>query len=186
MKLSEAIYKVDRSDPQWPDVEIFARDLGLEAYGLDSEFAERVKGHYLAKWMCTDTWVGTQVFYLDDEPVAISTQSGRKSDENLYFISKEAGEKVREFILSLMSEDEAQELQLADLDEEIGDHYNVTYGSQLLVKEGFYQGSLVTVVKEYHMYIDIDKWQTIDVRLQNGEVVNISCTEFHIPLHLAK
>ena len=100
MKLIDMMKRVDRSKGNSVDGDIddFCRELGIENYfGWDQAFSERVQGYYLIKWFCTDSWVGAVVYIMDDKPVAISYQSGRKSGREFEFVSKEAVEKVRAF-----------------------------------------------------------------------------------------
>ncbi len=74
------------------------------------EFEDRLTKHFIneASWICTDQRVGIAVYQLDGQVVAVSTQTGRKSDEDISFVSTEAFEKVKTFILSLVRNDEDQ------------------------------------------------------------------------------
>lgn len=58
------------------------------------EFDRRFKKHWIKSWICTDSRVGIAVITLDGEPVAISSQTARKADEEIEFISEELGAKV--------------------------------------------------------------------------------------------
>jgi hypothetical protein len=102
MKLIDAITNVDRSNENtdWANLSDFSNELGLSVYGFEPEFESRVKKHWLFKWLCTDTHVGLAVYYFDDEPLAVSFQPARKSDEEIKFVSKEIANKLRDFILS--------------------------------------------------------------------------------------
>ena len=56
---------------------------------------ERLTYCYYHRWICTDTEVGIRVWYLDDEPVCISWQPYRKSNETFGWISKDKFNEVR-------------------------------------------------------------------------------------------
>jgi hypothetical protein len=62
---------------------------------------ERLTYCYYHRWICTDTEVGIRVWYLDNEPVCISWQPYRKSNETFGWISKEKFNEVRNYALSL-------------------------------------------------------------------------------------
>ena len=83
-------------------------------------FGQRVTTADLITWLCTDTQVGLYAYYFDNELVAISYQSARKSDLNLFWVSTELREKMREFVLSLYtSEQDSDGFWL--IDDEISD-----------------------------------------------------------------
>lgn len=190
MKLSEAITRVNKKDIEdCYEIEIFSRILGLDYYGYVTSIPQHLKCVYLTKWMCTDTWVGTRVYFLDDEPVAISYQSARKSDECVDFLSVEAANKMREFILSLMGQSETQ-IVVCDVNKEIEEFYQVSYGSQLLTDEGFYKDQPAKVIEKWQKYEDIDKWSKVRIRYQNGygntleEIIDL--VDFNIPINIVK
>lgn len=194
MKLSELIHKVDRSErnSSSADIDDFSRVLGLDdRMGWHDEFERRVKGYFLIRWYCTDTWVGYRVYFMDDEPVATSSQRGRKSDEEIEFVSLEAAQKVKDFIKSLEGEEEFNP-PLADMDEEIPElTYTVSFSSQLLVDEGTWNGQPVKVARKCHGYGNSPddmglKMDELDVTMPNGELKRIKCRDFIIPMHLKK
>lgn len=117
MKLSEAIAKCDRSRDDDPEIDHFTKALRIEHYfGWSPEFNARVRRNFIERWLCTDTMVGTAVYFFDDKPVAVSWQSARKNDTELQFFSKEDAVAVREFLYSLVHKDEPQ--QFASMDDE--------------------------------------------------------------------
>jgi hypothetical protein len=69
-------------------------------------FGQRVTTADLITWLCTDTQVGLYAYYFDDELVVISYQSARRSDLNLFWVSAELREKMREFVLSLYTSEQ--------------------------------------------------------------------------------
>lgn len=185
MKLKDVINLVDRSErnTSYASIEDFARMFDLHIYH-DSRFDERVKKYWIYNWCCTDTWVGLAVYFMDDAPVAVSFQSARKSDENIEFVSKEAAAKVRDFIISLM-EDEEKGVPIADMDQDIGDGYTVNYGSQLLTDTGTYAGETVKVMHRYGTYAEIDNWGKIDVQFKNGDIKTVELSEMSFAFNIA-
>jgi hypothetical protein len=181
-KLRDLIYGVDRSEANtdWSDMEVFAKALGMNEY-YNCDFSQRVKKHWLSKWMCTDTWVGMAAFYMDGEPVAVSRQTARKSDEEIEFISKEAAEKIRKYIVELTADPD--DTKLADLDAEVGDHYTVHWTRALLVKKGMYNGVEVTLTHPSAHAMELSK--TVKVTTPDGAVVEIGIEDFKIPYHIA-
>lgn len=177
MKLRDLIARVDRSEENTDDaqVEDFARLFDLHL-SWEEKFGTRVKKHWIYNWYCTDSYVGLAAYYMDGEPVAVSFQSGRKSDEEIEFVSKEAAGKVRDFILTLL-EPEEPSYPIANLDEELPDTYTVSYGEQLLTDTGRYQGEEVKVVHKYGGYKEIDHWGNVDVRLASGEIITVELTQ---------
>lgn len=187
MKLIEAIHNVDRSeDNTFTFNEEIVEAVGCDPYNLDHDNpnTERLKLHYISKWLCTDTWVGACVYYLDDMPMAISTQIARKDSINFKFMSSEAFCKLRDFFISISISNLHDMITNEEWNEEIGEFYHINYGSQLLLtKEGFYKGVPVTVVKEYK---NIEKWGVIGVKFPSGEIKDIKLKNFDIPYMVKK
>lgn len=188
MKLRELIAKVDRSakNEDHANIDAFCQALDINEWlGWNKDFDERVKGYALTQWLCTDTHVGMNVYFMDDEPIAVSTQSARKSDVYLRFVSEEAALKVRDFILSLVKEDEKFYPTVAALDDEYGDSYTVRYHSELLTDVGLYDGQQVKVQQRKMDYNEPSvEWSKVDVMLEDGTIERIHLSDFKIPYHL--
>lgn len=167
------------------DTEDLERAVGLNPTYRDDveDFCKRIKAYYIIKWQCTDTWVGLSAIFLDDELVAVSSQEGRKFDANIEFVSEEAARKI--YVL-LSPQFELKSVSMLDQKEMTYTMYNVEYGAELLVNEGFYQGKKVTVVEKYHSYEDIDRWRTIIVKNEDGKCETISVGQFFIPIHITE
>lgn len=185
MLLRDAIKNVDRSEKNTEpaDIEHFAKIFDINI-SWDSRFGERVKEHYVEKWLCTDTWVGLKAYYFDGEPVAASMQTARKNDVKLEFVSEAAGVKIRDFMLSLMAEREEFKIPVLDEIEEIGDHYNVCYNGQLLVDKGLYKGEEVEVVVEENNRLR--NTNKVMIRTKAGCCFEIPLLKFDIPFHVKK
>ncbi len=116
----EALDKLSQLEVGDPSIE----DLCSAADILDSwdcypaSTDNRLKKHWVHHWTCTDTWVGLAIYTLDGQPVAFSSQSGRKSREEFYFLSRESAESVRTYLVSF-KEVKMPVYPLVDLDEVI-------------------------------------------------------------------
>lgn len=119
MNWREAIEKVDKSGDNtgYANMERIGNAVNVSGwFDYDSDFDKRLKKHWIHCWLCTDTHVGLAVYCLDGEPVAVSVQTARKCDEEIEFLSIEAIEKVRQFMLTYLSKEDPP---LANLDKEI-------------------------------------------------------------------
>lgn len=185
MKIIETIKRVDRSDKNlvWPDLDEFCEEFGIyrddyiaKAY---DKFAERVKGYHLTKWMCTDTWVGLVVYFLDDEPIAISYQTARKSEKRYTFVNSESADKLMNFILSLLKEDNRNLVEILNLDDEIDEFYAVNFTGQLLADEGYVDNRHCVIINKFKEdYIT----KRAIVKFDDGEEKEINIYDFKIPI----
>lgn len=183
MKLIDVINRVDRTETHWVDYQEIGNDLGLEIWNAPKDFQDRVKSYHLIKWLCTDTWVGANVIYFDGRPLALTKQIARKEDTRYYYVSKEIVAAFQRYILdSKIDGDDHTSPTLIDPNEEVNEFYTVSYGSQLLTKDGFYQGRPVKVAETFER--DISLWKVIDIKEENGEIHRIPVKEFKIPLGL--
>lgn len=149
MKLSEIIAKIDLTDistsADYSDIsQLFGISEWSDKSDADNEWERRTREHYIETWLCTDTWVGVSIIFLDAIPIAVTQQPARKSDTIYKWISKEAHDKMREFVLSLVKT-EVPKIDLMNLDEEWGDGYHIKYDTQIVFEKGTYSGEPVTV-----------------------------------------
>lgn len=189
MKLSELIHKVDRSEinTSFANIDDFTTLLDMHyIFGACDAFDKRIKKHWLHSWMCTDTFVGLAVYYMDDAPVAVSLQPARKRSESIEFVSVEAASKMREFLRSL-TDVYSSTPPIADLDQEMGIGSTIPYADQLLVDSVLYDGQPATVVKRYGLRheLPVDMWRKVDIQTALGEVLTVDLDEVTIPYRLA-
>jgi hypothetical protein len=150
MKIKDIIANVDKSRKFKDDVCLYtlAEDefnIQIDNYDYNQD---KIVSYYFGSWYCTDQYVGYKVYFMDDVAVAVSKQTARRADEIFEWVSKEAYYKVRDHLLSLMSEPE-HHFTICDIEQELGDGYTINFNSQLL---------------DYHRKI----------ANLNGELVNIS------------
>lgn len=190
MKLRELMENVDLSSNNETDgdLETFAQELfSSPPYGWSGVFSDQVKGYYIQKWLCTDTWVGLVAYFWNGEPLAISWKPARKSSKEFRFVSVDVANRLRDFIRELTASNDPDPT-LADLDQDLGETYTVNWASELLVSEAFYEGEKVKIFPAG--WTDYSQpsatWKLVDVEFPNGEVLKVSVENLHIPYHLRK
>lgn len=157
MKLKDIIKQVSKSkefeSEVWNITEMFNLNLSFDTFDKQ----DRLKAYFIGNWYCTDSRVGFRVYFMDDEPVAVSSQMGRKCDEDFEWVSKEAFLKVFHFILSFKLE-ENHAFKLIDMEEDIDPYYTVSYHTQLF---------------EYHKKIPVYKGETVKIiEFHPGQIYN--------------
>ena len=92
------------------DNEDFFSSLGVDEWNFDwsksDEFANRTKLEFFSRWYCTDQWVGRGILSIDNERVALFSQTGRKNDCNYKWLSKDAKQKAKHFVNEFLKNDE--------------------------------------------------------------------------------
>ncbi len=191
MKLKDAIRLVDKGEENstHADIDDFARAVDADtSIGWSEEWNSRVKGYWLIRWMCTDTWVGKRVYFLDDKPVAVSMQTARKSDEYIEFLDKESVELIRKFIFELGSEGES-EVSLADLEEDVEDFYNFDLTDYFLESKAFVDGKPVDIThRKWFDNEEDEKWcicYHCKVKFEDGEERVVKAEDVWFPLRVA-
>lgn len=185
MKMHELFARINKGDQNHtdPDIDDWANAFDISVpwdSDAQDQLEKRLSGYWAVKWYCTDTWVGTILYFLDGEPLGISSQGGRKCGVEVSFVSEEMAEKLRQVLIELCVPNKPNGVSLINMDEEVGESYTIGYGSQLLTKEGLYNGEPATVVKTFERYDEIDKWTTLVVNTEHGEQT-INMDEFLIP-----
>jgi hypothetical protein len=193
MKLSDAIKNLDRSESNTTtsiELDDISAAVGIPVYQYVDDTS--LKYHFLKRWICTDSWVGIRVYFLDEEPLAVSTQTGRKSDEVFEFVSKEMVEKFREYLFQVqVKEGDIPNTRMVNLDQEIGDSYSVHYTSELLTRTGFVindDGKKLPVEVVGSTHTDYNspssEWSRLTVKFEDGTEERINIDEFRIPYML--
>jgi hypothetical protein len=120
MNLKDAIANVnkDPSNDGWASPSLVADALGLSLYYYNN--SDRLKKYWINHWLCTDTYVGLAVYFLDDEPIGVSYQSGRKYPEEFEWLSQEAVDKTFSFLVTLFIQDD--NIIFADLEKDIAEY----------------------------------------------------------------
>lgn len=120
MKISEIIQRIQKTEQykDWVDTEKLGYDLGI--YHMEYMEQDRITSYFFASWICTDTVVGYRVYFFDEVPVMISTQLGRKSDEEYGWLSVEYAKQLKEYLLSLLHKDDDLNVTILDLEYDFG------------------------------------------------------------------
>jgi hypothetical protein len=135
----------------------------------------------IASWLCTDTLVGIHAIYYQGEPVAISTQLGRKMCITYEWVSMALFEKVQSVVAELVRKENGPKIDLLDLEKDVGDlSFQVGFSGQLMAKRVIYKGEEVDVVKTFHGYKP-DEWKKVIVKV-GGRDVSVDISEIHIPI----
>jgi hypothetical protein len=181
MTLREIIAKLDKSEKNrdWIDIDTLCTELNINNSWLDID--DRLNFYYITKWCCTDTYVGMRAYFLDDVLVAVSTKMGRRQNEDFEWVSSEAKIMVKNYILSFIEVDVVE--TPLDLDIELGDGFGVDYGSQLLTYTVRHTptGEMVTVIKRFEEYKDINKWGSVIIRFDDGRELLAPLSDISVP-----
>lgn len=160
-----------KTNESTPEIDKIAEDLSVELYWAEQD---RLKSYWIGGWNCTDTWVGYKMFFLDDEPVCLSSQQGRKSDIGFEWFGNEAADKVRDYLLSLAAKEKPQ-FDITSLDEELGEGYRISFNSQIVHgNNATLNGKDVTVIERVkHTEWGIDTLVVVQFEDGSKETVNV-------------
>lgn len=144
--------------------------LGLDIIHHNYEKPVSLSTNHLKQWYCTDTWVGIDVIYLNNHPVAVTNQIGRKCDVNIYFLSEESKNSVKDYLLSLYSNQQDYSDYLTDdeLNEEMGDYFKIEYASQVLYKTAWLNGEQVEITQKPRNLNDNINFHTVAIKHKDG------------------
>ena len=144
--------------------------LGLDIIHHNYEKPVSLSTNHLKQWYCTDTWVGIDVIYLNNHPVAVTNQIGRKWDVNIYFLSEEAKNSVKDYLISLYNnqQDCADYLTEDDLNEEMGDYFKIEYASEVLYKTAWLNGEQVEITQKPRTMNDNFNLHTVAIKHKDG------------------
>lgn len=192
MKISEIIQRVQKTEQnkEWVDTEKLGYDLGI--YHMEYVEQDRITSYFFASWMCTDTVVGYRVYFFDDVPVMVSTQTARKSDEEYAWISRDYAQQVKEYLLSLLHEDDSLNIMTLDLEYDFGDYFNIDFNSQKLSCHKFYYDNtpVEIVHKTKHTLVDAQNWKEyhigniVNIKLDDGAEKKVEIGSLKIPFYL--
>lgn len=186
MKLIDIAKQIDKSsgNEDWIDIPEIGREFNLEIYNHVEQ--DRLQAYWIGNWCCTDTWVGYKMYFLDDEPVGVSIQKARKSDEEFEWFSKELALKVRDYILSLMVEiDEKLTFSICDINEDIGEGFKIEFNDNIIHPDkAILNNEKVEIIERVRKPNDYGIDRELRIRLFNGDerIVNIKELDFKFNL----
>lgn len=104
----------------YPDLCAFESELQTGTHlNWSEDFNERVKVMPVNAWLCTDTTVGVNAYYLDGEFVSLSFQRYRKDDVEFKWKSEADARKVQTLIRRISEKNEELNLELLDAEEQV-------------------------------------------------------------------
>jgi hypothetical protein len=145
MKLSELIERLDsESEPYYGSA---LQESIFNTYGYANLSEHGFTSKKISYWCCTDTTVGSEMIYRDNQPICLSFQQYRKSDPEFYWISEEVYKTTKSFIESLEEEEEEDAVEILNLDQEVKCTYQIGFISQLYSchTHAFYEGKLYEI-----------------------------------------
>lgn len=192
MKVKDLFKNVKK--PKLPDWYRFAMEDLFEEFNLnlmDYDYhelakSERLAGYWLSYWKCTDTQVGTRLYFFDGKPCACTHQPYRKSDANWAWVSKEMFLEVRAFVESFRNKEEYSPT-LLDLDADMPEIYKLDYREQLYSdrKTAYLNGRPVTIlgIGDRDFYKEVPE-DLITIRHADGEDETVEMTQLNFRLEL--
>jgi len=155
-----------------------------EIYSCDIEYDNfKVYEFYFGPWYCTDSWVGWSAIIFNGEVVAVSYQPGRKSSQEIEWVSKSGYNEVKEHLLSISDKgvDTINCISDGDLFGEFGQGYKVSYGNQILGSKVIYKNELCKVIKTWGDMKDIKLWNYLNLERENGDVETVEMKDVLLP-----
>lgn len=155
MKLRELIANIDKSPENEEKIYSLNSELMNELQITNCDIVypdERIKCYWLAMVGHTYPSRGDWVYFLDGEFVALGSRINRKDCEYYQFASEASRITLRDYVLGLLAEsDDYIAPTIVDMDEDMGDGYQIYYVEDLTVQHVQYQGTLVTVTAKDYM-----------------------------------
>lgn len=173
-QLIEGVIKENGESPDWTSIAEY-----FNIHDLYWSEDKRLVSYPIQAWLCTDTWVGMNAFFLDDEFVFLTRQSCRKCNTFYNFESKESYKKVKSYIMSLIEEKEDILCDIIDMGLIYDENYTIEYSTQLLAKfhkRALYKDKEVAIIKVTRGHIGND----VMIQFDDGdkEIVNTKELKF--------
>nr|WP_145401512.1 hypothetical protein [Paenibacillus xylanexedens] len=184
MKLIEIAQRIDKAEnnQDWVDTQELGKELGLDVPWKEQD---RIKSYWIGNWYCTDTYVGWKMYFFDDKPVAVSSQLGRKSNEEYEWFNLQLAKEVKEYLLTLiLDEEESLNVSICDINEEIGNSFKISFNGQILNKDrAVLNGEKVEILEEIrNKPYGID--DELKIKLLNGDVRHVNVNDLDFSFHL--
>lgn len=184
MKIIDIAKKIDKSsqNEDWIDTTVIGDELGVDIPYVEQD---RLKCYWVGNWCCTDTYVGYRMYFFDDEPIAFSVQNARKSDENFHWFSQELTVKVRDYLLTLIIEEENDlHVAICDINQDLGDNFKIDFNGQIITKDKVTLNDekveILERIKNEPYGIDTE----LKVKLLNGEEKHVNIQDLDFGYHV--
>jgi hypothetical protein len=181
MTIRELFERVIKSPENSDDVDIttLGEEVGLS--WVDYEEQSRLTCYYASQWICIDTMVGTRLYFLDDEPVCMSYQPYRKSQEKFSWVSREAYNKTRTYLETFVHD--YTQPKFLQLDEEIDDVYSLSTTWGILPKDRN-RAILLGLTKENVVITGRPSDKVVTILKTDGTEMNVDIEEIVFPLNV--
>ncbi|HRY03836.1 MAG TPA: hypothetical protein P5256_11935 [Beijerinckiaceae bacterium] len=186
MRLSDALANVVRT-PQnegGAEIESLVEALRLDHHPDWAEVDKRLRGYWIVRWLCTDTWVGLKALYLDNMLVGYTKQIARKDGVEVKFLSAETADLVRAWLIECTDARPTQP-EIATPNElavEIDTTYSVPFTGQILDRQGFVGGKRADFIAGGKPTDCIDR--TVRVRTPFTTEAVIPVDLYRMPIHV--
>lgn len=180
MKIKDIINKIDISKKEdCTDISVFSEL--FDSFLPILEYYPRncyIQSYYFAQHYCTDQAVGWKAYFLKDEFMCITSQAGRKCDENIIgWASQDMANRTKEYILSLAKEED-KKVEIINLEEDIKG-YPVNFSSQLMTDTVIYKDQECKINDSY--LVNSSTRTKINIRYKNKDI-DVEMSEVLSPL----
>lgn len=142
MLLKEIIERIDKSEENrnYIDFEALAHELDIKFGYTDIDDKDlRLTSYFLSPYYDEGAFCGEALYFFDNEFVAISYRASESSDEDFRWISREAANTVRKYLLEI--DDFEAVLKFCDLKENHDNGYLISYPDEVIDwNKGLYKG----------------------------------------------
>ena len=184
MKLIDIAKRIDKSkeNESYIDIVELGEELNVECGYVEQD---RVRAYWIGNWYCTDSYVGYRMYFLDDKPVAVSIQQGRKCDEEFAWFGRELALEVRSYLISIMQQEEEISLNFCNINDDIGDSYKISFNSEILNPErATYNGEPIKILERIKENPDWGIDQQLKIELPDTEQKIIDINEIDFKFNL--
>lgn len=182
MLLKEIIEKIDKSEENrnYIDFVALAYELNINfGYTTIDDKDLRLTSYFLSPFDDEGFFCGEALYFFDNEFVAISYIANESSDENFRWISKEAANTVRNYLLEI--DDCKTGLELCDLKENHGNGYLISYPNKVIDwSKGRYKGEKFKFIEIVGPSFN----HKVKIRTSDGTEVVVDISEIEFSYHL--
>lgn len=188
MKLSELIKNLDKSErnqDKYLDLQPIASEFYIDEY-FDYSDEIKITAYWLSKWYDSGSFIGDKIYFLGNEPIALSSKHNGKSDEKFTWFSYDLAKKVRDYLLSLIPKNDLKIMTCDVSNTELGNHYKLHFNAEVLDwSKARYKGEPIELIHRIKETPDfgMDTKSKIKV-LSTGEEKNVDIKELDFLYHI--
>lgn len=187
MNLKDIISNIDisKNEDKWIDIKTIGDDLSLnynQINDIDHNKNEFLRSTFIKQWLCSDTMVGVQAVFFKNEFVCLLKQDCRKCDKDVIgWVSQEKADIVREYLLSLVEEDDIPGSDILDMKEDFGAGYSLVFVGQIVKKDVFYNDEAVTIIENPRIMNSKTNFHRVRISYKNNEKEWVDVRDLIIP-----